>query len=72
MAKIKKEDIKEYSTEELLEKIKSEKVRYTKAKFNHTVTPLDNPLTLREMRRDIARLLTELNERKRAEKTTKQ
>lgn len=63
MAQVKKEDIKEYSTEELIEKIKDQRLRYRKAKFNHTVSPLDNPLLLREMRRDVARLLTELNQR---------
>ena len=67
MAKVKKEDIKEYSTEELIEKIKNERLRYKKAQFNHTVSPLDNPLSLRAMRRDIARLLTELTERNKAE-----
>ena len=63
MAKIKKEDIKELSTEELREKVNTEKVRYQKMKFNHAVSPLDNPLTLRALRRDVARLKTELRNR---------
>ena len=63
MAKTKKEDIKEFADDELMEKIKDEKVRYKKAKFNHAVSPLDNPLTLRFMRRNIARLKTEVRKR---------
>ncbi|HXH18134.1 MAG TPA: 50S ribosomal protein L29 [Chitinophagales bacterium] len=63
MAKIKKEDIKEFANDELAEKIKENQLRYRKMKFNHTVSPLDNPLSLRWLRRDIARLKTELRKR---------
>lgn len=71
MAKIKKEDIKQLSTEELIEKVNTEKGNYRKAKFNHAVSPLDNPLKLRYMRKDVARLTTELNARLKAEKDSK-
>lgn len=63
MAKIKKEDIKEFANDELTEKIKEGQIRYKKMKFNHTVSPLDNPLLIRWQRRDIARLKTELKRR---------
>ena len=63
MAKIKKEDIKEFANDELAEKIKDGQARYKKMKFNHTVSPLDNPLLIRWQRRDIARLKTELKRR---------
>jgi len=72
MAKIKKEDIKEFANDELVEKIKEGQLRYRKMKFNHTVSPLDNPLQLRWQRRDIARLKTELRKRElEAEKNKK-
>ncbi|NNC94253.1 MAG: 50S ribosomal protein L29 [Chitinophagales bacterium] len=58
-----KEDIRELTDEELVEKISSEQLRYKKLRFNHTVSPLDNPLVLRGVRRDIARLKTELKNR---------
>ncbi len=61
--KVNKEDIKELANDELVEKIKDEKARYVKAKFNHAVSPLENPLTLRFSRRDIARFKTELRKR---------
>jgi large subunit ribosomal protein L29 len=63
MAKIKKEDIKEFANDELAEKVKEGQARYKKMKFNHAVSPLDNPLTIRWQRRDIARLKTELRKR---------
>ena len=63
MAKIKKEDIKEFANDELAEKVKEGQLRSTKMKFNHAVSPLDNPLLLRWQRRDIARLKTELRRR---------
>jgi large subunit ribosomal protein L29 len=69
--KIKKEDIKEFANDELVEKISEGKVRYRKLRFNHTVSPLDNPLTLRFLRKDIARLATELRKREIAEQTKK-
>ncbi len=63
MAKVKKEDIKEFANDELVDKIKDGQLRYKKLKFNHAVSPLDNPLTLRWLRRDNARLKTELKKR---------
>ena len=71
MGKIKKEDIKEFANDELVEKIKEGKGRYKRLRFNHTVSPLDNPLQLRFARRDIARLATELKQREIAEKNKK-
>jgi len=60
---IHKQDIKELTTDELWEKVKNEKSRYKKLRFNHEVSPLDNPKMLKELRKDIARLMTEIRER---------
>ncbi len=60
---INKKDIKELTTEELWEKVRNEKSRYKKLRFNHEVSPLDNPNMLKELRKDIARLMTEIRER---------
>lgn len=60
---ISKQDIKDLSTEDLVEKVQEERVLLKKMEFNHAVTSLDNPLLLRDKRRDIARLLTELRKR---------
>lgn len=68
MAKVKKEDIKDLTTQELREKVEELKLKFQKTKFNHAVSQLDNPLLLRSMRKDVARLNTELNARLKAEK----
>ena len=67
MAKTRKEDIKQLSIEDLREKIASDQELLTKLRFNHAVSPLDNPLLIRNTRREIARLTTELNMRLNAE-----
>ncbi len=60
---MKNSEIRELSTPELLERIEEEKVALTRMRINHTVSPLDNPMKLREQRRTIARLLTEKRRR---------
>ena len=69
MAKVKKENFKEMSTPDLVERIKEDRLKYKKARFNHTVSHLDNPMVLKGMRRDVARLLTELKKRQMAEQS---
>ncbi len=49
------------SAEDLKERIAEEKSRLTRMKFNHTVTPLEDPNVLKDIRREIARLKTALN-----------
>ncbi len=56
-------EIKALSDSDLLEKIKLTKANYHKLKIMHSVSPLENPMQLREMRKTIARLLTEKNAR---------
>ncbi len=60
---MKQSEIRELSTAELQEKFGEVKAEYTKMKINHSVTPLENPMQLRNMRRDIARIATELTKR---------
>ncbi|MBA2423051.1 MAG: 50S ribosomal protein L29 [Chitinophagales bacterium] len=56
-------NMKELTTEEIVDKLKEDSSHYTKMKFNHVVTTLENPMTLRRLRRDIARMKTELKAR---------
>lgn len=60
---MKQTEIKAMSTEELKEKMTDLKKQYADLKMAHTVTPLENPLQLRNARRTVARLATELNNR---------
>ncbi len=52
-------NLHELSDKDLQEKMNVEKARYKKLHFNHTVNQLENPKTLKELRRDIARMKTE-------------
>ena len=60
---MKSKEIKELETKELAERIESEVAKYEQMKFNHTVSPLENPSQIKAARRDIARLKTELRQR---------
>jgi large subunit ribosomal protein L29 len=45
---------------DLKARLEEEKQRLKKLEFAHAISPLENPMTLRGVRRDIARLHTEL------------
>ena len=60
---MKMSEIKELSTKELIERIEVEKNTLVRMKLNHAVSPLDNPQKLKFARKDIARMMTELNQR---------
>jgi large subunit ribosomal protein L29 len=51
------------TTKEIVERIGTEKFNLTKLRMNHAVSPLENPQRLKELRRLIARLKTELRKR---------
>jgi large subunit ribosomal protein L29 len=57
-------ELQNFSDEELQAELEATERSYQKMKFDHAVTGLENPLTLREVRRDIARLNTEITRRK--------
>lgn len=66
MAKAKKSNVDELSSlddQALAEKISEEEVQLKKLKFGHAVNPIENPLSIRHLRRDIARLKTEQRRR---------
>jgi large subunit ribosomal protein L29 len=56
-------EIRELTTKELKEILADESISYTKLKISHAVSPLDNPMKIRETRRKISRLKTELRKR---------
>jgi large subunit ribosomal protein L29 len=49
---------------DLTARIQDDEQRLKKLQFAHGISPLENPVSLRQLRRDIARLKTELNKRK--------
>ena len=67
MAKAKKAKVEDYRSldnEALAAKIQDEEVRLKKLHFSHAVNPIENPLTIRHLRRNNAQMKTE--QRKRA------
>ncbi len=60
---MKQTEITKLSIEDLEEKIDALRKEYVDLKIKHAISPLENPLHLREMRRTIARLATEINNR---------
>ncbi len=65
---MKQEVIIELSTPELYERLEEEEKQLTKLKLNHAVSPLENPMKIKDYRRMIARIHTELRARELKEK----
>lgn len=61
-------DIKGLSVAELKEKIGAEKEALRKLQFAHQISSVENPMKLKETRKLIARLSTELTVKERASK----
>jgi large subunit ribosomal protein L29 len=55
--------IREMSASDLTAKIKDDQLRLKKLEFAHAISPLENPMNIRTLRRDIARLKTELKKK---------
>lgn len=65
-------ELKEFSDEELKNELAETEAQYNKIRFDHVIKGLDNPIVLREVRRDIARLKTETRRRQLAAMTEEQ
>ena len=57
-------EVRELSTKEIEERIDAEAMALDQKKINHSISPLDNPIQIKAQRRTIARLKTELRQRK--------
>ena len=62
---MKNTEIIELSDKELQERLDNEKDYLSRLRLNHAISPLDNPNKIVESRRNVARLMTELNRRNR-------
>ena len=60
---MKQQEITKLSLEEVKSRIADLNGQLTKMKLNHKVTPMENPLQIRHMRKTIAQLNTELTKR---------
>ena len=61
-------EIRELSTQELNERIEADVTRYAQMKLNHAISPLENPSQIKDLRRTIARMKSELRSRELTQK----
>ncbi len=59
-------ELQEFSDGDLANELKETEEQYHKLVFDHAIKGLDNPLLIKEIRRDIARLKTEVRKREMA------
>lgn len=72
MANADKKRFKNVLTDELKYELSEAEAHYENLYFEHSTKGLENPVELRTVRRDIARMKTELRSRELAEKTTEE
>ena len=60
---MKKEEIKEMTTQDLKDRLEQAQKDYLQQKINHAISPIDNPAKITADRRMIARMKTELRQR---------
>jgi large subunit ribosomal protein L29 len=60
---MKQVDIKDLSVDDLTEKLQEQKSTLAKLKLGHAVSPLENPSQIKQVRRTVARINTELGKR---------
>ena len=64
---MKNSEIRELATKELQERLEGERELLVKLELNHSVSPLENPNKIKDTRRNVARMLTELRQRELSE-----
>lgn len=60
---MKQKEVKELSIEELGEKLKSFKKELSEMKMTHAISPIENPMQIKNLRKTVARINTELTSR---------
>lgn len=55
--------IKDLNVQDLNAKIQEDQLRLKKLEFAHAISPLENPMNIRALRRDIARIKTQLKKK---------
>jgi large subunit ribosomal protein L29 len=56
--------LKDLTEIDLKARIQEDELRLKKLEFAHVISPLENPMSIRSLRKDVARLKTELNKRR--------
>ena len=55
--------LKDITETDLQARIQEDELRLKKLEFAHAISPLENPMSIRALRKDVARLKTELKKR---------
>ena len=55
--------LKDITESDLQARIQEDELRLKKLEFAHAISPLENPQSIRALRRDVARLKTELKKK---------
>ena len=58
-----KKSIHDLNEQDLQARIKEDELRLKKLEFAHAISPLENPMSIRTLRRELARLKTELKKK---------
>ena len=58
-----KKSIQSLNEQDLQAKIREDEQRMKKLEFAHAISPLENPMSIRSLRRELARLKTELKKK---------
>ncbi|WP_276481266.1 50S ribosomal protein L29 [Paraflavitalea pollutisoli] len=58
--------LKDLSVADLKARIQEDELRLKKLEFAHAISPLENPMSIRSVRKDLARLKTELKQKQQA------
>jgi large subunit ribosomal protein L29 len=56
--------LRDMSEVDLKARIQEDELRLKKVQFAHAISPLENPMSIRSLRKDLARVKTELTKRK--------
>lgn len=56
-------EVRELTSKEIAERVQTDAVRLNQMLLQHSISPLDNPTQIKDLRRNIARLKTVLCER---------
>ena len=58
-----KKSIQSLNVQDLSARIREDEQRLKKLEFGHAISPLENPMSIRNLRRELARLKTELKKK---------
>ena len=56
--------LKDLNESDLKARIQEDELRLKKLEFAHAISPLENPMSIRALRKDVARLKTALTDKK--------